>query len=69
MSKGTTLRNVRVPAELWDAALARARDDDTTLSEVIREALTTYVTTHDALVAQRQRHRIQNADSVGSNPT
>jgi predicted HicB family RNase H-like nuclease len=43
MSKGTTLRNVRVPDELWDAALTRAQRDDTNLSEIIRQALTQYV--------------------------
>lgn len=43
MSKGTTLRNVRVPQELWDAALARAQRDETNLSEIIRAALAAYV--------------------------
>jgi predicted transcriptional regulator len=43
MSRGTTLRNVRVPDELWDAALTRAQRDDTNLSEIIRQALAAYV--------------------------
>lgn len=46
MSKGTTLRNVRVPQDLWDAALARAKANRTNLSEVIREALARYVREH-----------------------
>jgi hypothetical protein len=43
VSKGTTLRNVRVPDGLWDAALARAQSEDRALSEIIREALAAYV--------------------------
>lgn len=43
MSKGTTLRNVRVPDDLWDAALARAQRDETNLSEIIRQALARYI--------------------------
>ena len=44
MSKGTTLRAVRVPDELWDAARTRAQEEGRPLSEVIREALAEYVT-------------------------
>jgi predicted HicB family RNase H-like nuclease len=40
---GTTLRNVRVPDELWDAALARAEDEGTNVSEVVRELLQEWV--------------------------
>jgi len=43
MSRGTTLRNVRVSDELWDAAQLRAKRDETNVSEVIREALEQYV--------------------------
>ena len=43
MSKGTTLRNVRVADELWLRALAVAQQRGQTLSEVIREALQQYV--------------------------
>ena len=44
MSKGTTIRNVRVPDELWGAALRRAEDKDVTVSEVIREFLEEWTT-------------------------
>jgi Arc/MetJ-type ribon-helix-helix transcriptional regulator len=43
MPPGTTLRNVRVPDELWDAALARAEDEHTNVSEVVRELLQEWV--------------------------
>lgn len=43
MPPGTTLRNVRIPDQLWDAALARAQDEDTSVSEVIRELLQEWV--------------------------
>lgn len=36
-------RMVRVEDELWEAAKARAVDEGTTVSAVIREALRTYV--------------------------
>ena len=38
-SKGTTLRNVRVSDDLWERAKVKATERDTTLSEVVREAL------------------------------
>jgi len=43
MPAGTTLRNVRVPDELWDAALARAEDEQTNVSEVVRQLLQEWV--------------------------
>jgi predicted DNA-binding protein len=43
MSKGTTLRNVRVSDELWDRAKGKAEQEGRNLSEVIREALQAYV--------------------------
>lgn len=43
MSKGTTLRNVRVDEELWNEAKAVAKENDETLSDVIRDALRAYV--------------------------
>ena len=46
MSRGTTIRSVRVPDELWDAALACAADAGTTVAEVVRDALAEYVHTH-----------------------
>lgn len=37
------LRNVRIPDELWDAALRKAEDEGLYLSEVIRELLQKWV--------------------------
>lgn len=39
----TPSRNVRVPTDLWEAALARAAERGEVLSEVIREFLERYV--------------------------
>jgi predicted CopG family antitoxin len=39
----TPLRNIRIPDELWFAALDKAERDDDTLSNVIRKLLTKYV--------------------------
>lgn len=36
-------RAVRIPDALWQAALAKARDNGETLSEVVRRALERYV--------------------------
>jgi hypothetical protein len=36
------IRTVRVPDEVWQAALARAAERDETVSEVIRRALVRY---------------------------
>ena len=41
--RGTTLRAVRVPAELWDAARRKAQAEGTTLSGIIRAALAAYI--------------------------
>ena len=43
MPDGTPLRNVRVPDDLWRAAMSKALDRGETLSEVIRRALEKYV--------------------------
>ena len=43
MPPGTTLSNVLIPDELWDAALARAEDKQTNVSEVVRELLQEWV--------------------------
>lgn len=40
---GTPLRNVRVPDDLWDAAMSKALERGESLSEVIRRALEKYV--------------------------
>jgi predicted HicB family RNase H-like nuclease len=44
MSKGTTIRNVRVSDELWKAALALAEKEQTSVSEVVRDLLQAWVT-------------------------
>jgi hypothetical protein len=43
MPDGTPLRNVRVPNDLWQSAMAKALDRGENLSEVIRRALEKYV--------------------------
>lgn len=43
MPPGTTLRNVRISDDLWDAALARAEKENTSVSEVIRDLLQQWV--------------------------
>jgi predicted CopG family antitoxin len=43
MPRGTTLRNVRIPDDLWDAALRKAQDEGRSVSEVIREYLAKWV--------------------------
>ena len=45
MSKGTAHRSIRCEDELWDAAKTKAKENDENLSEVIREALRSYVQT------------------------
>ena len=39
MSAGTTPRAIRIPDDLWDAMHARAREDGSTVSEVVRELM------------------------------
>jgi predicted CopG family antitoxin len=43
MPPGTTLRNVRIPDDLWDAALRKAEEEQTSVSDVIREFLQRWV--------------------------
>ncbi len=43
MSRGTTLRNVRVPDDLWGAALRYAGTNNTTVSEAIRALLQKWI--------------------------
>lgn len=40
---GHKLRNIRVPEELWTEAKQAAADNDTTISEVIRQHLAEWV--------------------------
>lgn len=43
MSRGTPNRAIRVPDELWYAALAVAKERGETLSDVIRDRLNNYL--------------------------
>jgi hypothetical protein len=43
VSKGTTIRNVRAPDDLWGAALRKAEADQTNVSEVLRALLQAWV--------------------------
>lgn len=43
MPRGTRLRNVRVPDEVWQAAKERAEENGETVSDVVRRALEEYV--------------------------
>lgn len=43
MSKGTTIRNVRVSDELWDAALAHAAEHNFDVSSAIRWFLKAWI--------------------------
>lgn len=43
MARGTTLRNVRVSDEIWEAAKERASENGETVSEVVRRSLAEYV--------------------------
>jgi predicted DNA binding CopG/RHH family protein len=42
MSKGTPIRNIRVPDDLWDSARAKAAARGENLSQVLRRALEEY---------------------------
>jgi predicted HicB family RNase H-like nuclease len=42
--KGTTIRSVRVPDEVWEAAKARAESEGSSVSAVVQAALRRYVT-------------------------
>jgi hypothetical protein len=43
VSPGTRARSVRVPDDLWDAALAATAANGETVSDVVRRALAVYV--------------------------
>jgi hypothetical protein len=43
MSDGTPRRAVRIPDDLWQAALSLARSRGEHLSDIIRRALTDYI--------------------------
>jgi predicted DNA binding CopG/RHH family protein len=42
--RGTTLRNVRINDELWEAVQAKAEAEGRNASEVVRELLSKWVT-------------------------
>ncbi|GMA26175.1 hypothetical protein GCM10025864_39340 [Luteimicrobium album] len=42
--KGTALRNVRIPDEVWEPAKVAAAENGETVSDVVRRALVEYVT-------------------------
>ncbi len=44
MARGTALRNIRIPDELWTAARAKAEAEGRDVSTVIREYLSKWVT-------------------------
>jgi hypothetical protein len=42
-TKGTTRHAIRIPDDLWSAALAKARERGDKLSQIIRQALVAYL--------------------------
>lgn len=44
MPRGTTLRNIRIPDELWGAVLRKAEAEGRNASEVVREYLEKWIT-------------------------
>ncbi len=48
VARGTRKHPIRIPDELWQAALIKARSRGETLNEVIRAALRRYVEHDDA---------------------
>jgi uncharacterized protein GlcG (DUF336 family) len=44
MSRGTLPRSVRIPDDVWQAALAKAREEGTTLTAVVVDALRKFST-------------------------
>ncbi len=43
VARGTMPRSMRIPTDLWDAAVARARAEGTTVTAVVKLALREYV--------------------------
>lgn len=44
MSRGTLPRSVRIPDDVWQAALVKAREEGTTLTAVVVDALRKFST-------------------------
>lgn len=57
MSRGTTIRSIRVSDELWEAAQEQTRAEGRNVADVVRDALTLYLVdsavVRDALDAWR----------------
>ena len=65
MSKGTTLRNIRVSDNLWDSAKVLALADGTTVSDIVRKALEAYVSGENAKAAEElDKFKVYNPDEV-----
>jgi hypothetical protein len=54
--RATPRRAIRIPDELWAAALARAKNEDISLSQLIRRWLTDFIANGDYL-ARRPKKR------------
>lgn len=46
MPRGTTLRNVRIDDERWEALRAAAQEQGTDASKVIRDLIDAYISAH-----------------------
>ena len=55
-----TQHTVRVPADVWEAALVVTDEQRTTISDVLRDALSDYVKAH------KRKGRKRTAAAVGS---
>lgn len=58
----TPVRNLRVPDEIWETALANARAEGRTITEVI----TTYLKRYNSVSARRRAAQAPTADSMNS---
>lgn len=61
-------RVVRVDDATWDAAQAAAAAQETTVSEVIRAALTQYVKKHETRQAQAAMREVMGFQGFGTLP-
>lgn len=58
----TPVRNLRVPDEIWETALANARAENRTITEVI----TTYLKRYNAVSARRRPAQSSASDTTDS---
>lgn len=63
MSRGTTHRSVRVPDDVWTAALAATAAEGTTVSAVIVDALTLFTAQTDARRPRTTRTRTRKGST------